>query len=135
MGKYLLQANYIGAGISGLIKEGGSRRRSAVAELFRSMGGSMEAFYYAFGDRDVFAIGELPDDATAIALALKINSSGAATCKLTVLVTPENMDEAVKKTGTYRAPGLDLDKVAIAKWDNEGGHQLPDSATPPSGGA
>lgn len=135
MAKYLMEADYIGAGITGLIKEGGSRRRSAVADLFKSMGGALEAFYYAFGARDVFLIGELPDDATAMAMALKINSSGAAACRVTVLVTPEDMDVAVRKTGSYRAPGAEADKAEIAKWDNEGGHQAPDEKNSAYGGA
>ena len=134
MGKYLLQADYVGPGISGLIREGGSRRRAAVAELFKSMGGSLDAFYYAFGDHDVFTLGELPDDATAMAMALKINASGAASCRVTKLVAPEALDQAVKKTGVYRAPGAEIDPRDIAKWDDEGGHAAPDDAPQPGSG-
>jgi uncharacterized protein with GYD domain len=122
MPKYLIEANYVGEGINGLLKEGGTRRRAAVDGLFKSMGGTVEVFYYAFGDRDVFIIGELPDNTTAAALALRVNASGAATCKTTVLITPQEVDEAVKKTVTYRPPGHELDQAQIAKWDNEGGH-------------
>ena len=78
MPKYLIEARYVGAGIEGLLKEGGSRRRAAIDELFKSVGGSMEAFYYAFGEHDVFVIGTLPDNATAAALSYKVNASGAA---------------------------------------------------------
>jgi uncharacterized protein with GYD domain len=105
MPKYLIEANYVGAGISGLLKEGGTKRRTAVDELFKSMGGTVEAFYFAFGDKDVFIIGDLPDNAAAAALALRVNASGAAMCKTTVLITPEEVDNAVKKTATYRPPG------------------------------
>jgi uncharacterized protein with GYD domain len=105
MQKYLIQANYVGEGINGLLKEGGTRRRAAVDELFKSMGGTVEAFYFAFGDKDVFIIGELPDNATAAALALRVNAAGAASCKTTVLITPQEVDQAVKKTGSYRPPG------------------------------
>jgi uncharacterized protein with GYD domain len=122
MPKYLIQANYIGEGIAGLLKEGGSQRRAAVEQLFQSMHGTVEAFYFAFGDRDVFVIGELPDNATAAALALKVNASGAASCKTTVLITPEEVDEAVKKTAVYRPPGYDIDPNEVSKWDGEGGH-------------
>jgi uncharacterized protein with GYD domain len=122
MGKYLMASDYVGAGITGLIKEGGSRRRSVIADLFDSMGGRLEVFYYAFAERNVYLIGELPDDATAMAMALKINSSGLATCRVTVLASPEDMDIAVKKTGRYRAPGVDLEQAGLATWDNEGGH-------------
>lgn len=122
MGKYLMAADYVGAGIAGLIKEGGSRRRSAIADLFESMGGRLESFYYALAERNVYLIGELPDDATAMAMALKINSSGVATCTVTVLVSPEDMDVAVRKTGRYRAPGVDPLQAGLSTWDNEGGH-------------
>ncbi|MFC3106958.1 GYD domain-containing protein [Undibacterium arcticum] len=127
MPKYLIEANYVGEGINGLLKEGGTKRRAAVDELFKSMGGAVEAFYYAFGDKDVFIIGELPDNATAAALALRVNASGAATCKTIVLMTPQEVDEAVKKTAIYRPPGYELDQAEVAKWDNEGG-QLPQSS-------
>jgi uncharacterized protein with GYD domain len=105
MQKYLIQANYVGQGVNGLLKEGGTRRRAALDELFKSMGGNLEAFYFAFGDTDVFLIGELPDNATATALALKVNASGAATCKTTVLITPKEVDEAAKMSPSYRPPG------------------------------
>jgi uncharacterized protein with GYD domain len=126
MPKYLIEANYVGEGISGLLKEGGTRRRAAVGELFKSVGGSVEAFYYAFGDKDVFIIGELPDNSTAAALALKVNASGAAMCKTTVLITPLEIDQAVKITAIYRPPGYD-EQAEVSKWDGEGGHLAQDS--------
>lgn len=121
MPKYLIEANYVGEGISGLLKEGGTKRRAVVSELFKSMGGTVDAFYYAFGDTDLFIIGDLPDNATATALTLKVNATGAATCKTTVLITPEEVDEAVKKTAIYRPPGYD-EANEVSKWDSEGGH-------------
>ena len=68
MPKYLIEANYLSEGMAGLLKEGGTKRRAAVDQLFSSLGGTVEAFYYAFGERDVFIIGELPDNAAAAAL-------------------------------------------------------------------
>lgn len=121
MAKYLIEVNYVGDGISGLLKEGGTRRREAVDQLFESVGGKVEAFYYAFGEKDVVIIGDLPDNATATALTLRVNATGAALCKTTVLLTPKEVDEAVKKPGMYRPPGYDLDQ-AEAAWDYEGGH-------------
>ena len=105
MSKYLVQANYVGEGIKGLLKEGGSSRRAVVEKLFKSMGGTVEAFYYAFGDTDLYVIADLPDDATAAALVLTVTSTGTVTCKTTVLMTPEEIDEAAKKTPSYRSPG------------------------------
>src|SRR3954463_9897104 len=105
MPKYLIQANYVGEGIKGLLKEGGSSRRAIVEKLFESMGGKMEAFYYALGETDLYIIGDLPDNVTATTLILTVNSTGTVACKTTVLMTPEDVDEAVKKTPSYRAPG------------------------------
>ena len=105
MPKYLVQANYVGEGIKGLLKEGGSARRAAVEKLFGSVGGKVEAYYYAFGDTDLFVIADVPDNITAAALSLIVNAAGAATAKITVLLTPEEMDAATKKTPSYRPPG------------------------------
>ena len=105
MSKYLVQANYVGEGIHGLLKEGGSGRREAVERLFSSVGGKIEAFYYAFGKTDVFIIADLPDNVSAAALSLAVNASGAATTKVTVLLSAEEIDAAVKKHVSYRAPG------------------------------
>jgi hypothetical protein len=56
MPKYLLQASYTTEGLKGLLKEGGSSRRATVEQLARGLGGEIEAFYYAFGEHDVYAI-------------------------------------------------------------------------------
>lgn len=125
MAKYLVEARYLSKGINGLMKEGGTRRREAVDELFASLGGRVEAFYFMFGDRDVIVIGELPDNTSAAALALKVNAAGVTTCKTTVLLTPQEVDNAVKKTGTYRPPGFDA-PYGVENWEGEGGHLAAD---------
>jgi len=105
MPKYLLEANYVGEGIKGLLKEGGTARRAAAEKAIKSVGGTMEAFYYAFGDTDAYVLADLPDAASMAALALTIAASGVVTGKTTVLMTPEEVDAAVKKAPSYRAPG------------------------------
>ena len=105
MPKYLIQANYVGDGLKGLLKEGGSRRRAAVDKLLGSVGGRLEAFYYAFGDTDAFVIVDVPDNVTAAALSLAINATAAVTVRITVLLTAEEIDAAAKKTLAYRPPG------------------------------
>jgi len=125
MAKYLVEASYLSKGINGLIKEGGTRRRAAVDELFGSLGGKVEAFYYVFGDRDVIIIGELPDNTSAAALALRVNAAGVTTCKTTVLLTTREIDEAVTKSGTYRPPGSDT-PYEVSNWEGEGGQLAKD---------
>ena len=88
MAKYLIQANYVGEGAKGLLKEGGSSRRSAVEKLLASQGGSIETFYYAFGETDLYVIADIPDHASMAAIALLIGSTGTVTLKTTVLLTP-----------------------------------------------
>jgi len=105
MAKYLIQANYVGEGLKGLLKEGGSSRRAAVEKLFGSVGGRVEAFYYAFGETDLFVIADVPDNVSTAALSLTVNAAGAATVKVTVLLTAEEIDAAAKKAPNYRPPG------------------------------
>lgn len=124
MPKFLFEANYLAEGLKGLIKEGGTGRRAAVDELFKSLGGTVESFYYAFGKDDVFIIGDLPDNAAAAALAIKVNSAGVTTLRTIVLLTAHEIDVAVKKTSTYRPPGHDLPPEEV-RWEGEGGHVVP----------
>ena len=105
MAKYLISGSYSQAGVQGLLKEGGSSRVDAIGKLLADLGGSMEAFYFAFGSHDVFLIIDLPDDETAAALALTVAASGAVEIQTTPLLTPEQIDVASKKTVAYRAPG------------------------------
>jgi uncharacterized protein with GYD domain len=98
-------ATYVGEGVEGLMEEGGTSRRDTVAKLLDSVGGKLESFYYAFGDIDVYAVIDVPDSVTAAALALTINASGEVTLTTTPLLTPEEIDQAVKKGVDYRAPG------------------------------
>jgi uncharacterized protein with GYD domain len=105
MPKFLITANYVGEGIKGLAKQGGSARRAAAAKAIESLGGRLEAFYYAFGEADAYLIVDLPDNISVAALAITINSSGAVSSRTTVLLTPEEVDVAVKKTPSYQPPG------------------------------
>jgi uncharacterized protein with GYD domain len=105
MPKYLMEASYTADGAKGLAKEGGSSRRKAVEEMVKSLHGTVEAFYYAFGTPDLFLIVDVPDAMTATAVSLAVNQTGAAQLKTHVLMTPEEMDQAAKKSVSYRPPG------------------------------
>ena len=105
MAKYLVEANYVGDGIKGLLKEGGTSRRTAVEAAAKTVGGSVDAFYYAFGETDAYVIIDVPDNVTAAGLALTIAASGVVTLRTTVLITPEEVDRAVKASPNYRPPG------------------------------
>jgi uncharacterized protein with GYD domain len=105
MAKYLIQFNYVGDGVKGLLKEGGSKRRDAVEQLIASIGGTLEAFYFSFGEFDGLCIVDAPDNIGTAAATLLVNAGGAAATVTTVLMTPEEIDEATKKTADYRPPG------------------------------
>ncbi len=105
MAKYLAQFSYTNEGLKGLIKEGGTMRRMATEQLVKAMGGKLEAYYFSFGDYDGFAIFEGPSNVDAAAVSLAVNASGAVKVKTTVLLTPEEVDAAVKMSVPYRAPG------------------------------
>ncbi len=105
MPKYMFQASYTTEGLKGLFKDGGSKRRKALDHAVEGMGGKLEIFYYAFGADDVFGIADMPDNVSTAALALVINASGAAKVRTVVLLTPEEIDEATKKSIDYRPPG------------------------------
>jgi uncharacterized protein with GYD domain len=105
MPKFLWKASYTSDGIKGLLKDGGTGRRAAVEQMTQALGGTLDAFYFAFGDDDVYVIADLPDNATATAISLTINAQGAVQLKTVELLTPEQVDEAAKKSVDYTPPG------------------------------
>lgn len=105
MGTYLLQASYGPEAVKGIVKEGGSKRRATIQKMVESAGGRLVAFYFAFGKADVYAIAEMPDHATAMALSMAVNATGMVQLHTTVLISPEEVDAAGKKQVVYRAPG------------------------------
>jgi uncharacterized protein with GYD domain len=108
MAKFLIQAGYSHDGIKGVIKDGGTGRRTAVEAAVKALGGRLEAFYFAFGESDVVGIIDGPDNISAAAFALAVGATGAlSSFKTTVLMTPEEVDQAAKKAAgaSYRAPG------------------------------
>ena len=105
MPRYLFQGSYSREGAQGLLREGGAKRRNAVEELVRSLGGRLESFYYAFGETDLFMIVELPGNVAAASASLVVAASGAGHWRTTVLLSAEEMDEATRMGGGYRAPG------------------------------
>lgn len=105
MPKYMLRVNYTAEGAKGLIKDGGSTRRAVAQKAAESVGGRVESFHFAFGDTDAFVIADLPDAASAAAIALTVGASGGASVQTAVLMTPEEVDAAVRKSPLYTAPG------------------------------
>ncbi len=105
MGKYLFHGSFTADGLRGIIKEGGTARTKAVRTLAESVGGSLESYYFAFGDDSYFVVCDLPNDEAAAACAVTVAASGAVSNSTIKLLTPAEVDAAVKLSPNYRAPG------------------------------
>lgn len=105
MPKYLFQASYTADGVKGLISEGGSGRVETAARLAEGLGGKLESYYFAFGEDDVVGILDLPDNVSMAAVNMTVSASGLVNSKTTVLLTADELDEAARKSVSYRGPG------------------------------
>jgi uncharacterized protein with GYD domain len=106
MPKYLIVASYSPEGVKGVMKGGGTARSDAVRAAVQSLGGTMESFYFAFGNDDVFVTADMPDNAAAASIALAVSATGLLTAaRVVVLLTPGEVDEAVKRQVSYAPPG------------------------------
>lgn len=105
MPKYLVVASYTAEGAKGVLKDGGSKRKAAAEAALKSVGGKVEAFYFGFGEDDAYVLIDAPDNASVAAASLTIGATGAVSTRTIVLLTPEEVDQAVKKAPSYQAPG------------------------------
>lgn len=105
MAKYMCHINYTPEGAKGLRRDGGTKRREVAELTAKSLGGRLEAFYFAFGKSDVVCIADMPDAASMAALSLAVSETGSAEVVTTALLTVEEMDHAVSKHTAYRKPG------------------------------
>ncbi len=105
MTRYLIQGTYTTEGAKGILAQGGTSRRSQIEEMIKKLDGSLETFYWAFGDTDFYIIAELPDAATAAAIGLTVSGAGAVHTHTTVLLTAEELDQARNKKVEYTVPG------------------------------
>jgi uncharacterized protein with GYD domain len=106
MPKYLIISTLTQEGFRGTLHEGGTARRDAIRRAAEGLGGKLEAFYYAFGDRDLYSVVDLPGNAAAAAASMAVSAAGAARNTTVVLMTPEEMDEVSKQNiQAYTPPG------------------------------
>ena len=105
MPKYLVMVSYTADGVKGVLKDGGTKRRQAAEAALKSVGGRLDSLYFAFGEEDVYAIVDAPDNASVAAASLALAASGAVRTRTVVLLTPEEIDQAVKKSASYTPPG------------------------------
>lgn len=105
MPKYLITGSYTVQGIQGVLAEGGSGRATAVTKLIESLGGKVESLYFGFGSDDFYITVDLPGNSAAAAGSAVVAAAGGARARVVVLLTPAEIDAAVKLSPTYRAPG------------------------------
>ena len=105
MPKYMVRASYSQRGLEGLLREGGSARRAAVTKAVEGLGGKVESMYFALGEEDAFLIVDLPSTVSVAALALRVGAAGVGKTTTTVLLSPEEVDEATNTSVEYTPPG------------------------------
>jgi uncharacterized protein with GYD domain len=106
MPKYLVLASYTPEGLKGLQKDKASGRREATRQAVESLGGKVEAYYYAFGEHDTVSIFDFPDNVAASAFSLAVSKIGLVRTRTIPLLTVEESDKALDAAVKYRAPGL-----------------------------
>jgi uncharacterized protein with GYD domain len=108
MPKFITFFSYTGDAAKALI-ENPSDRTAAARALTESGGGTIEAFYWLHGTHDGFLITDLPDGATATALAAAAGATGAITDFETHQIFGQEEQSAIvataaKARGAYRPP-------------------------------
>ena len=101
----MINASYSPDGAKGVLSTGGTARKQAVERSINNLGGKMHCFYFAFGDSDAYIIADMPDTVSAAALSMSVNATGLASTSCTMLLTPEDIDKAVRISVDYRGPG------------------------------
>ena len=105
MPKYLYHGSYTDSGLKGLMKDGGTKRMEVTRKAIESLGGKMEAYYFAFGCHDFYLIAEAPDNINAVTGSLIANASGTVKVSITPLISPEEVDRAAQQTMDWSPPG------------------------------
>ena len=77
MPKYLITGSYTSEGAKGVLAKGGSDRRAAVEKLAESVGGTVDAFYFAFGGDDIVTIIDAPDNEAVAAVSMTVAMTSA----------------------------------------------------------
>lgn len=105
MPKYLIHASYTAEGLKGLQKDKASGRRDALVKAMDSIGGKLNSIYYSLGDDDVIIIVEAPDISGIASVVIAASATGLVRTRTTALMTIEEVDRALTRSVSYRAPG------------------------------
>ncbi|MGB7548631.1 MAG: GYD domain-containing protein [Terracidiphilus sp.] len=100
MPSYLVQASYTVEALQALMKKP-QDRTEAVSKAVEKLGGKLIGLWLSFGDQDIVAIMELPNNISAAAIALAIAAGGALkSTKTTLLLTVDQGISALKKAAS-----------------------------------
>ena len=103
---YLIQTAYTPESWEKMIKNP-QDRVAAVRPAIEALGGRIDAGYISFGEYDLAAIVEFPDNVSAAAFSISVSSKGGLKAyKTTPLMTMAEAQQAMEKAGgsTYAAP-------------------------------
>ena len=106
MPHYLLQVAYTPDAWATQLKNP-QNRIEAIRPAVQGLGGKIECAYISFGEYDVMAVLDMPDNVSAAAFAIAASAGGAVkAAKTTPLMTMEEGIEAMRKAGGagYRPP-------------------------------
>jgi uncharacterized protein with GYD domain len=105
MPKFLIKASYASEGMKGLQKDKASGREKAISAACKSLGGKLDAAYFALGDDDAFVVVDLPSHVHVASLCVAVGASGMAHTRTVPLLTVAEMDKALAEGAKYRPPG------------------------------
>jgi uncharacterized protein with GYD domain len=101
MALYLYQAAYTPESWAAMIANPGPRPVDIGRSISEQIGGRVIGVWFAFGEYDIVAVLEAPDNVNMAAAALKLASGGALTAaKTTPLLSIEDGIEAMQKAGS-----------------------------------
>jgi uncharacterized protein with GYD domain len=103
---YMIQASYTSEAWAAMAKKP-ENRAEALSALSKEMGGRLVDIYFCFGEYDVVALCEFPDDTTATAAVIAAVSPGhVKATRTTRLMGVNEAMEAMRKAGsvTYAPP-------------------------------
>ncbi|MDJ0637556.1 MAG: GYD domain-containing protein [Paracoccaceae bacterium] len=99
MSFYLFQGKYSTASIKAMVANPQDREKEA-GKLIDALGGKLHHLFFCFGEDDVIALIEAPDDEAMAACALVVGASGSMSAGATTkLMTSAEAMAAMKKAG------------------------------------
>jgi len=106
---FLVQVSYTSNAWNALIRDP-QNRLDIMRPIVANLGGKVESAFLAFGDYDVVAILQMPDNVSAAALSMAMMAGGGVkNVKTVALMTWNEGVEAMRmaKNAAYRPPKLD----------------------------